>query len=683
MNRKNIRYAFLTLLAAGLSSCASEDFWDTFDRTIDGPIDFTVGIESSPAQRNITRATDEYSMANGTQVRLKVDGIWKKISEIDPVSQKTTCTTDGEKMSFTETETLYWDDYGAGDPDNATYAASGLSVLGVAVDGMNTAPTVGDNEWESLSWSVITDGKDVLNGDILVSNNLKAYKFSERSSIGKMVFTHPLSKITFNIKAGQGFPSTGVGATNTKFTKDPRLILTKATSLADTVKDENNYALASGTVSIKNGTAESDGNKAKVVAGTTSTTDANITVIKQAVVYPGTQLGEKDNDVIAVLNADNNIYYITAQEIHTAITAKGGHTDFKTLPGYNYIINITINKTGIRTTATVTDWNVVNADTAYPVIDIKAEVGDKEKNSKFPTGFNGFDFWRSEEINKNYQCEATPIVNTDGTTDWTNTTVLYWSHHYQHYHFRGIYPVHNATTQPETEVTQDEKGNDVIKVKNGAYDASKFPSNFVMGMPEIAVGTMCNNPDHKDTQVDMSTGGICARDAAINLNFRYMMSQVEVNLSSSNEGDKDYVNLSNAVVELVNVGTEGNILLSDRSAVVTKDGEAFELPYNTTDKNYHGIIVPQTLKNADDSNKVRFKITVYSDSSKTKKDVYYADVAPIKVKQKNSTDAAAETDKWESGVHYVYNLKITKTEIKATATLTDWTTVEAAEEVWF
>ena len=182
--------------------------------------------------------------------------------------------------------------------------------------------------------------------------------------------------------------------------------------------------------------------------------------------------------------------------------------------------------------------------------------------------------------------------------------------------------MHNATTQPETEVTQDEKGNDVIKVKNDAYDASKFPSNFVIGMPEIAAGTMCNNPDHKDTQVDMSTGGICARDAAINLNFRYMMSQVEVNLSSSNEGDKDYVNLSNAVVELVNVGTEGNILLSDRSAVVTKDGEAFELPYNTTDKNYHGIIVPQTLKNADDSNKVRFKITVYSDSLKTKKDVY-------------------------------------------------------------
>ena len=136
------------------------------------------------------------------------------------------------------------------------------------------------------------------------------------------------------------------------------------------------------------------------------------------------------------------------------------------------------------------------------------------------------------------------------------------------------------------------------------------------------------------------------------------------------------------MVELVNVGTEGNILLSDRSAEVTTDAQDFELPH-TSGNNYHGIIVPQTLKNADNSNKVRFRITVYSDSSKTKKDVYYTDVAPIKVKQKNSTDAAAETGKWESGIHYVYNLKITKTEIKATATLTDWTTVEAAEDVWF
>jgi hypothetical protein len=49
----------------------------------------------------------------------------------------------------------------------------------------------------------------------------------------------------------------------------------------------------------------------------------------------------------------------------------------------------------------------------------------------------------------------------------------------------------------------------------------------------------------------------------------------------------------------------------------------------------------------------------------------------------NSTDAAEATDAWKSGVHYVYNLNLTKTEIKATATLTDWKIVEASEDVWF
>jgi hypothetical protein len=63
--------------------------------------------------------------------------------------------------------------------------------------------------------------------------------------------------------------------------------------------------------------------------------------------------------------------------------------------------------------------------------------------------------------------------------------------------------------------------------------------------------------------------------------------------------------------------------------------------------------------------------------------VYYVEVASIKVKEKGSTASAALTDAWKSGTHYVYDLMITKTEISATASLTDWTTVEGSQEVWF
>lgn len=686
MNKRINRYAFLTLLAAGLSSCASEDFWDTFDRTIDGPIDFTVGIESSPAQRTKTRGEDDptyYAMQAGTQVRLKVDGTWER-KDPKAISKTTTCSIvtaeTGETvntMSFTDAEAIYWDDYGAGDSENKTNTANGVAVLGVAVDGMNTAPTVGDGEWESLSWPVITNGENVLNSDIIVSNNLKNYKFSERNdeSAKKMTFIHPLCKITFNIKAGQGFPNSGVGATNTKFAKDPRLILTKATSLGDTAKAENNYALVSGTVNIKNGTANASVTPAMVVAGTTSITDANITVIKQAIVYPGTPLGTGDDEVIAVLQADDNVYYIKAAEIRNKMKELDSSTDYKTKAGYNYIINITVNKTGIRTTATVTDWNVVNAAEAYPVINVSAGIGDKA-GSATPTGFTTFDFWRSLNINKEYQNEATLTGDISKDDDWLFSQTLYWHHHNEHYHFRGIFP-------SGTSVTKDTDDTQYVAVQNGAYSATTFPSNFLMGMPEFSGDNyMCKNDDH--TSVDMRINGICARTTAINLNFRYMMSQVEVNLTSSDSNAKDYVDLTYCDVKLVNVGTKGKIMLSDRSAKINEEANEYLLPVKSSSDNlhYHGIIVPQTLVNTDTTNKVRFKITVYKDLEKTiVEDVYYADVAPI-VKS-GTTDLLAPNKKWESGVHYVYNLKITKTEIKATATLTDWTTVEAAEDVWF
>lgn len=675
--------SFHRLLIASLvlafGSCTGEDFWDTFDRTVDGPIDFTVGVEGSPARRAFTRAADEnnqtqtpaasesyYALQGGTQLRLKVDGVWKRTSETGLVTKQATCKTEASEtavntLNYDEGQTLYWDDYGTGDPENAENKANGLKVLAVAVDGKSDAPAIAEGEWERKTWTVVTDGNDVLSGDILVSNNLTAYKFAERNEADakKLIFKHPLSKITFNIKAGQGFAN--------GFEKDPVLTLSKANTLEGVKDAANNYALTSGTVNISNAEAKNDGTKATIVAGTTSDASEKVNVVKKAIVYPGTQLGADDNAIIGVLQADDNVYYIKAKEIHDKMTE---HTNYETKPGYNYIINITVNKTGIRATASVVDWNKVESDEAYPEINVSSKIGI---TSGTAPSFASYDFWRSEEINKDYQHEATPTVGTDGATTFGEQT-LYWPSHDTHYHLRGIYPTNTA-------VTTDTDGNQVVAVENGAYSVSTFPSNFVMGMPEFGESEsdyMCNNGDH--TPVDMREKGICARTSLINLNFRYMMSQVEVNLTSKSDDSNAIVDLTNAEVELVSVGTKGNILLSDRSALVTEEG-SFTLPH-TTGNNYHGVIIPQTLVNGD-SNKVKFKITVYADAQKTKKSVYYADVAPIKVKVVGSTDAAKATDAWQSGVHYVYNLNITKTQINATATLTDWATVAASEEVWF
>ena len=695
MNRKDFIYTLAASLVLGLGSCTSEDFWDTFDRTVDGPIEFNVGVEASPAQRALTRAGDEesatttttttpsyYAMQGGTQVRLKVDGIWNR-KDPSAISKQTTCTTVAATetsktinvLSFNENETLYWDDYGIGDPENSENNANGLQVLGVAVDGMDKAPEI--TEWESLEWPVITNGKNVLNSDILVSNNLTgtdAYKFVKptKDHPGNLVFVHPLSKITINLKAGVGFTNGKIGNTTYKFVEDPVVTLTNATTLA-TISD-NAYCLTNGTVNIASAKATSDGTKAAVVAGTTSTTDNTYTVIKQVIVYPGTPFSE--GAVIAVVQADGNVYYVKADQIRAAMKANDASTNYTTKAGYNYIINVTVTKTGILTTATVTAWNEVNAEEAFPKINVIAPVGNQ--GGSIPSDFNGkFGFWLSTDIDKEYVCGATPTINSDGSMDWTGTNLLYWPDHNTHYHFRGIYP-------KDTQVTKENDGKQFVKVVNGAYSANTSPSNLLIGMPEFDGEALCGNQESGHTQVDMRTGGICAREANINLNFRYMMSQVEVNLTSNSTDASSKVVLDNATVELVNVGTEGNILLSNRSAEITSEG-TFILPH-TSGYNYHGVIIPQTLIDnaATDKNKVKFKITLYTDATKTTKtDVYYADVAPIKVKEKNSSADAAVTNAWQSGVHYVYNLNITKTQINATVSLTDWKTYEASEEVWF
>lgn len=673
------RYLFFNklifaLLVLALGSCTSEDFWDTFDRTVDGPIDFTVGVEGAPARRALTRAAGDasyYALQPGTQLRLKVNGMWKRVSETEPVAKQTTCQAEvSEKavntLKYEEGQTLYWDDYGTGDPENAENKANGLKVLAVAVDGKSDAPAIAEGEWERKTWTVVTDGNDVLSGDILVSNNLTAYKFAERNEADakKLILKHPLSKITFNIKAGVGFTKGSVGNTNYKFEKAPIVTLTNATKLKDISTSSNDYVLTNGTVSIANAEATNDGTKAVVIAGVTSTTDETYTVIEQAIVYPGTPFA--NDAVIAVIQADDNVYYIKADQIRAAMLANDANTDYTTKAGHNYIINVTLNKTGIFTTATVSAWKDVNSEETQPLINVDAVVG--EKDGEIPTGFDRkFDFWYSENLEESYICGAQPIIKAGGSIDWSTTNPLYWPDHNTHYHLRGVYPTDKVDSSSK-----------FVEVSNGGYDSNSYPSNLMIGMPEFSAKASCGNPEH--TQVDMRTDGICARTSIINLNFRYMMSQVEVNLTSSESSAANYVDLTHAEIELVNVGTKGHILLSNRSAVVTDEG-TFTLPC-TSGNNYHGVIIPQTLVNGD-SNKVQFKITVYADAQKTKKSVYYADVAPIKVKVVGSTDAAKATDAWHSGVHYVYNLNITKTQITATASLTDWKTVEASEDVWF
>lgn len=665
-----------------------------------GPADNAITLRAGIREGGegvVTRAAGDPHVAFSatTQTRLYVEGAWH-----GTVTKYTNCTTGAADFTFdgsandthplgSFTPQLYWDDYGTADPDNTTSRANGLAVYGVAVEGLSPLPSeltsITGDSWTNLSWIVNTDGSDVLQKDLIVSNNhgdnsasdKTGIKFDQRTSDktnGNYVknileYKHMMSKVTFVLTAGAGF-------TDSKFTNTPEVVLTR--NLYNQTS-ETEYCYTAGSVNIK--TATATGSTLGTVKLQHLNTTAAGVVTEHALIYPGSNFGDADNAVIARIKADDNIYYVTAAKIRAALTADANHSDKNTKSGYNYIIKITVDKTEIHVTATIKDWLDVEAGSETPKINVVANVGDATAVANTKDRMPSFDFYLSDAAGANastaYDKKATatkPTEGADGATVWAFDNPLYWPNHQIHYLMRGVSPTNTTVSSGK------------IAVSNIDYDAAATSmSNLLVGAPVIAANTMCGNGDH--TAVDMSTGGICAREGKINLTFNYLMSQLEVRLTTAASTAPEYVNLTNAKVELVNVYNEGQVDIHDKTVTTTGSTGVFEVKHvGTEDANYrHSAIVPQdlTFTTAGATTNLRFKITIYKngDPGQGVDDIYYTDIYPIK--KTGSEDMVAPNHKWESGVHYIYNLYIEKTAIKVTATIKDWIPIEASDNVWF
>ena len=688
---------------AFLIACSSEEQVTTIpDINIEpdnGEIMLSAGIGS---QKTATRAGAEDNHArhqnftNGTKLALRISGTWTGHSP----STNIVLTTTGTIGSATGTGNLhnavtcdpirYWEDYGSSDAANAaTGRTEGLTIYGAAINGKTTAPTVSD--YTALSWTLPTDQTSTNNTpadkDLLITNNVKSgtgdgtYRFADRASGKLLEFTHALSKITVNLLAGDGFGGNFGTAT-------PEVKLTSNEGNATTNAE---WAYTTGTVNITDGTVSSQGTPAVIYMYQTATPTTSYTVTKEALVMPGSQFSSDDAIIVRIKVADN-IYYIKAKNIRTAM-ATAGDTDYKTKAGKNYVINVQVNQTGVKVTATVTNWTDVSAEVVEPVININTDFGTPSGTG---LGKDAFSFYRSTSLNTGYSTKSGSYYPAESviskvSEEWTMTPQLYWPSHNTHYQFRGVWPqtvITDVTTSPRVkDGTGSSNGYQVIEVQNVAYSANTFPSDLQIGRPEISESAKCSNNEPGHTQTLLYNGGICASEGTITLNFRYIMSQVEVNLTTT-DTPNDQVRLDGAKVELVNVYSSGDVKLGDRGVIPTGTTTT---PYtlNTVDGDGNdnkrlSAIVPQilTYTTAQADGNVKFRITIYNDAGDpTNIDVYEADIKPIL--NSGKTAEVAPNGKWESGVHYVYNLKISKTEVKVTATLANWTTVNATQDIWF
>ena len=719
---KHIHYLYIAALTF-LIACSSEERITT-DSNEDpsGPIKLSAGIvEGNTKATTRSGAEDNHAnhqaLTSDTKLALRVSGTWTGHGESPYAVVKTTTATVGAETSsvskhnsFTCSPLLYWDDYGSADPANATTGRTeGLTIYGVAINGKTIAPSVSD--WTALSWTLpanqTASESTPADKDLLISNNIKAgtgdgtYKFDSRASGKLLEFTHALSKITVNLNANNGF-------TDGVFASDPEVKLTSnnaSTSYAE-------WAYTTGTINITTGAVSSQSNPAVITMWQAVSAPDGYDITKEALVMPGSQFSA-DDAIIARINADGNIYYVTAEKIRTAISAShASEGAYSTEAGKNYIINVTVNKTDIVVTATVANWTNISADEVAPVINVSGDLGgsavisaDKTFSfyrSSFPNINLGYSYDESLKEN-NYYKEESVLGYTHSTTTWTMSPVLYWPNHNTHYQFRAVWPRTVTTTTGDEDkprvVREVPVGQtseyQLIKVHNEAYTPDHFPSDLMIARPDVPNGYQnCGNNEVVHQKVNLYTNGICAREGTINLKFKYMMAQVEVILTTT-DTDYDKVKLDGAIVELVNVHKTGSVKLGDMEVITTGTSPLsnpvldtfgdYTLDYNSTSTHYHSAIVPQPLRFTEplaDGN-LKFRIKIMNAAGDAVDDIYYADIKPISVKVTSSSDAAAPVTNWESGKHYVYTLHLSKTEIKVTASLANWTTVTASQDIWF
>lgn len=646
------------------------------------------------------------AFTNGTKAALRIDGDWWKqdATSATSITKTTTATigaetaTDSKHNTLTMSPQLYWDDYGTADPANAGDGKGrkkGLTIYGAAVNGETTAPTVSD--WTALAWNVGTPtgtpaALDQTSGwaakDLLTSNNVKVgglddtYKFDEKSSGKLLEFTHAMSKVTVNLTAGEGFPGyTSDHHEYAKFQQAPKVTLLQF--------------YYTGTYNIESKTP---------TATTTSKTDIKAcindgatwasahTAQATALVFPGNSFGDATD--ILKIDADGNIYYVNAAKINAAMTTTQSNTTFT--QAKNYVLNITVNKTSIDVTATIKQWEDVTSENEAPIIGFSQCYGQTTGTGMSNFG-KGFTFYRSTSADGSYLVDGNSATVTYEDSKYKMTPQLFWPDHSTHYFFRGIWPEVKAEGTPVEKV----EANGIV-VENCDYAENTYPTDLMIGMPRQADGTSDEFCKAGHTTGDGPTPGICATDAVsvahpneglIHMNFQYAMSKVIVKLTTNEtSGAKDKVTFDeHTKVEIVDCYTGGKIKLGDGSSDFTgksvtnytmnKDN-GITNPVANQHANYRNVVIPQSLSNTVGSvtKDLKFRITV-GDGTTT--DVYETVLGIKNIKVSENGGTADFITAWQPGKRYTYTLYITKTDIKVTATLTDWKDVTASEEIWF
>lgn len=575
-------------------------------------------------------------------------------------------------------------------------------------------------EWSAmLGSSTEQTAQTVQCQDLLFSNNLTynsakswpdnrlKFDFTEKhfpsGATTLMKFYHAMSKITIQIKAGEGFKADGTDFVLGN-TKSVDLLAGFNTKGLFNIKD-GEFQMIHESITITS---------IPLVSEATGKSAPNY--ILEALAVPnihqflkahsgsdtGSRFVESGTNVMIQFTVDGNTYKITSDDLYNALKAltegdganqihkytdNGNYIPMEA--GKNYVFTFTIGKQTISNiSANLADWLNVTAteqtpSNAYVSVSVKTTEGDHVTGD--PTfalyrapgatytgaateaGYNAYADYTWE---KGYE-KSTNLAET-GSNSGIYTTEWYWPDNNTFYHFRTI--------SPSAETIEGNDATTYISVTGGVIKAGSVTAeDYIWGAPfktssptpdnySFETG-FCNNATKADGQLYKAIG---ATKDNITLTQHHMTSQVFVDLETST--GTDAVDLTDATITLVNLAQNAKLYLGNGLVTgysnfgninMTADAHAAASPVPAYDYSYG--VLPQQLANTNGA--VGLKITT------TDHNVYIInDLATIKTGGELITE-------WLPGRKYYYKFVLKKTTIeKIEATILDWEDVVAEEE---
>ena len=687
----------LTLAALLVASACTSDIKDdieNIDPNSKTSISFSVEENHTP----MTRA----GFTASTKIAMRIKSENGTAAKYTRTVATASAAASGKEYSDISTDGAYiryWDD--------AFGRAAKLSVFALAVpnktdvvnNGKNVEQklTAGGDGWfteatenEKINWTVSTEqtAETLENEDLTYSNNIKegglngVYKYdfaTEKYPVysadledgqmkfrlrddadvtgpgkfdkGHLIFNHALSRITVNLKKGEGFS----GDESFQFATGTNVQVLS-------VPVSGSLDLSTGTWSgVTNNTI------AKMVSLTPA---AGVAYSLMAQILPDYEISKTSVTNLLSFTIDNNTYYITQAQMYDALknAVTNDGTKITMAQGSNYIFQITVNKTQIaNVTAVVEPWVDVTSAVWEPSNARITLNSIYDSQSGDPsTDFNLYrlldesptisDSYVGKNWDGNYTDKASSLTgngNGGWDTDW------YFESNKSYYHFRTV----NENTTVETTPAKD--------------------------YFEITAGSVANTDPHwgapmtQEPVYDIAKGyedalspAIGATSDTINITDQHMMSKVIINLQTTTGDDK--VDFTGSQVYITQIHTEGQVQMGNGLITPTGTPGECKMEGNAAGNRFTYAVVPQALvRGSNDDDYVGITI-VTGDNNQ-----YYivkklSEIVATSVdNDKNQAQGAAIT-RWYPGHTYEYTFTLKKAAIdKITCTVQGWVNVVA------